>query len=121
MDITIGSLELNRSNPAHLGTKPLLDTSKPVFQDSFGNSYNSAPLEEKEKGPFQTFLMEAVNGMNEQQLNASALEKQIVTDPDSVDVHDVTTAMAKAQMSLDIAQTVINRLLDGWEQLSQNR
>ena len=44
-----------------------------------------------------------------------------MTDPDSVDIHDVTTAMAKAQMSLSLAQTVIDRLVTGWNELSTNR
>ena len=59
--------------------------------------------------------------MNSQQLNVSALQEKVITDPDSVDIHDVTTAMAKAQMSLDLAQNVIDRLVKGWNDLSQNR
>ena len=59
--------------------------------------------------------------MNSQQLKVSSLQEQIITDPDSVDIHDVTTAMAKAQMSLNLAQTVIERMVKGWTDLSQNR
>ncbi len=121
MEFTIGSLELNRTNPAHVGTKPLIDTTKTLYQNQFGNISNTAPAEKKSKSLFETYLMDAIDGVNQQQLKASKLEEQIITEPESVDIHDVTTSMAKAQMSLDIAQTVINRLLDGWEQLSQNR
>ena len=59
--------------------------------------------------------------MNAQQVNVAKLQEQIITDPDSVDIHDVTTAMAKAKMSLNLAQTVIDRLITGWNELSQNR
>ena len=66
-------------------------------------------------------LWSAATGMNAQQVNVSKLQEQIITDPDSVDIHDVTTAMAKAKMSLNLAQTVIDRLITGWNELSQNR
>ena len=38
-----------------------------------------------------------------------------------VDVQDVTIAMAKAQMSLNLAQTVIDRLLTGWSEIQTSR
>ncbi len=59
--------------------------------------------------------------MNAQPIHVSNLQKAVVTEPDSVDIHDVTTAMAKAKMSLELAQTVIDRLVGGWNELSQNR
>ena len=121
MDISIGTLELNRSNPAHVGTKAILDTSKSLHMDSFGNVSNDGPEAEKTRGTFESYLMEAVSSMNNQQLNVSALQEKVITDPDSVDIHDVTIAMSKAQMSLTLAQTVIDRVVSGWNELSQNR
>ncbi|MCR5217622.1 MAG: flagellar hook-basal body complex protein FliE [Treponema sp.] len=73
------------------------------------------------KGAFETYLLDAVSKMNEQQVQVSSLQKQIVTDPDSVDIHDVTIAMAKAQSSMSLAKTVIDRIVSGWTELSQNR
>ncbi len=110
MDITIGSLELNRSNPAHLGTAPLMGSGK-----------TSAVEGGAKKSTFENYLLEAVSSMNSQQVNVDKIQEQIITDPDSVDVHDVTIAMAKAQMSLNLAQTVIDRVISGWNELSQNR
>ncbi|MBQ5385010.1 MAG: flagellar hook-basal body complex protein FliE [Treponema sp.] len=121
MDITIGTLELNRSNPAHIGTKSLLDTSKSLYMDSFGNVTNTAAEPGKTKGTFESYLLDAVSEMNDQQLNVSALTEQVITDPDSVDIHDVTNAMAMAKMSMNLAQTVIDRVISGWNELSQNR
>ena len=109
MDIIIGDMQLNRSNPAHLGTSPLNGTSK-VGENS-----------KVSEGKFKEYLLEAMNQVNNQQLEVSDLTKQVVTDPDSVDIHDVTTAMAKAKMSLELAQTVIDRIVSGWQELSQNR
>lgn len=116
MNLSFGSMELNRSNMSHLGTSAIGNVSKALN----GNENASVGGTEK-KESFRTYLLEAVNEMNSQQLNVSALQEKVITDPDSVDIHDVTTAMAKAQMSLDLAQNVIDRLVKGWNELSQNR
>ena len=50
-----------------------------------------------------------------------APKRQLITDPDSVDIHDVTTAMAKARMSMDLAKSVIDRLVSGWNEISTTR
>lgn len=110
MEFSIGSLELNRSNPAHIGTKPLSQAVSSYVDGS-----------ENKKGSFETFLMDAVNRMNSNQVDVAKIQEQVITDLDSVDIHDVATAMAKAQMSLNLAQTVIDRLVSGWTELSQNR
>lgn len=112
--MNIGSLELNRNNPAHMGSVSLVDTKINVGGIGDGNGVSKT-------GSFKNYLLEAVENMNSQQLNVAALQEQIVTDPDSVDIHDVTVSMAKAQMSLNLAQTVIERLVKGWNDLSQNR
>ncbi|MCR5080931.1 MAG: flagellar hook-basal body complex protein FliE [Treponema sp.] len=110
MELSFGTLQLNRSNPAHLGTSPINVTN------TIGKN-EETPV----KGQFESFLLDAVNEMNSQQMNVSKIQEQIITDPDSVDIHDVTVAMAKAKMSMNLAQTVIDRLVNGWQELSQNR
>ena len=76
---------------------------------------------EKTLGTFESYLVNAVSEMNNQQLDVTRVQEQLITDPDSVDIHDVTTAMAKAQMSLSLAQTVIERLITGWNEISTSR
>lgn len=119
--MSFGSLELNRTNAAHIGSKPLTSYTQSLKLTQDGNVYNTLPEETKTKGLFETYLLEAVNSVNSQQLEVSSLQEKIITDPDSVDIHDVTTAMAKAQMSLNLAQTVIDRLVSGWNELSTTR
>ncbi|MBR5966820.1 MAG: flagellar hook-basal body complex protein FliE [Treponema sp.] len=74
----------------------------------------------KEKS-FGEYLSEAFGAMNKQQNDVAALERQILTDPDSVDIHDVTTAMAKAQMSMTLAKTVVDRVITGWNEITTTR
>ena len=63
----------------------------------------------------------AVDYVNNKQMASAANVEKLIIDPDSVDIHDVTTAMAKAQMSLSLAQTVIDRLLTGWSEIQTTR
>ncbi len=135
MEFSFGTLELNRTNPAHIGTKQISETVIPVTysiqengkilplkkidQDIHGTQITRSG--DSNKPSFQNYLLDAMNQVNSRQMEVSNLQKQVITDPDSVDIHDVTSAMAKARMSLDLAQTVIQRLVDGWNEISQNR
>ncbi|MBR4463925.1 MAG: flagellar hook-basal body complex protein FliE [Treponema sp.] len=110
---TMGTLQMVRTNPAHAGTSPLRDV----------NSFGKAPVEktERKQGAFESYLLGAVDTVNNQQLNVDRLAQQYITDPESVNVEDVTVAMAKAQQSLSLAQTVIDRITTGWNELSTTR
>lgn len=130
MDFSFGTLELNRTNPAHLGTKEIVSPTYTISADgkihpieNVSKNLSSSEIQKtgKSNSTFQTYLLDALNQVNSRQVEVSNLQKQVITDPDSVDIHDVTTAMAKARMSLDLAQTVIQRLVDGWNEISQNR
>ena len=117
MNVTMpvmSQLQMTRTNPAHVGTAKL--TSLIPGQG------NSNPVQnDKTMGSFESYLVNAVAEMNSQQLNVGKVSEQLMADPDSVDIHDITTSMAKAQMSLSLAQTVIDRLVTGWNELSTNR
>lgn len=105
--------EMTRTNPAHSGTARLSSVS---FSENAGEVSGGKKL-----GSFESYLMNAVSEMNNQQLDVGRVQEKLITDPDSVDVHDVVTAMAKAQMSLSLAQTVIDRLVTGWNEISTSR
>ena len=54
-------------------------------------------------------------------MSSDAIAQQLITDPDSVDVHDVTIAMAQASLSLSLAQTVIDRVIKDWNEITTTR
>lgn len=70
---------------------------------------------------FQDYLLEAVNSVNDNQIAVDKIQQDIITNPDDVDIHDVTIAMSKARMSLNLAQTVIDRLVSGWNEITTTR
>lgn len=124
-----GSLQMIRSNENHFGNGrivPLTRNSVGTEAISSVNKINQSSQAvsispAKQTKSFQDYLLEAVNTVNNQQLEVSSLQEKLITDPDSVDVHDVTIAMSKARMSLNLAQTVIDRLVTSWNEISTTR
>lgn len=129
----INQLQMNRSDPSHYGTKriePLtainpgfspVSSVQSVSHNSEAVSVQQVNQNGVQKKSFSDYLMEAVNSVNSQQLEVSNLQEKIITNPDDVDIHDVTIAMSKARMSLNLAQTVIDRLVSGWNEITTTR
>lgn len=77
--------------------------------------------ENKTLNSFSQTLLKAFDDMNAKQVAVQDLEKQLVVDPESVDPHDATIAMAKASMTLKIAQSVIDRVIKSWNDITNTR
>jgi flagellar hook-basal body complex protein FliE len=90
---------------AGLGTNPLI----------------SAQSADKKGGSFEEYLLNALNMVNDTQIKSAGIAEQLITDPDSVDIHDVTISIAEAKMTLDIAQEVISRMLTAWSEITTTR
>ncbi len=111
----ISALNLVRTESAHQ-ENGVLSSSKIT---SFENSAKSSI--EKTRRSFDEYLMEAFKNMNQNQVDVEHLQEKVITDPESVDIHDVTIAMSKAKMSLNLAKTVIDRLVQGWSEITTTR
>jgi flagellar hook-basal body complex protein FliE len=72
-------------------------------------------------GSFEDAMLAALDSVNTDQNTSSQLMQAAVVDPDSVDAHDVTTAMAKANLSLNITRTVLDRIVRGWKEIINTR
>lgn len=66
---------------------------------------------------FEQSLLKAFDEVNAKQQRTTELGAQMIVDPESVDVHDITIAMAEAGMSLKIAQTLIDRIVKSWNDI----
>ncbi len=98
----------------------------PVSVDSFrsklvSNTDMIDTASRSETASFEQTLLAAFDKMNEKQQTTDALAKQMIVDPESVDVHDVTIAMAEANLSLKIAQSVIDRVIKSWNEITTSR
>jgi flagellar hook-basal body complex protein FliE len=66
---------------------------------------------------FADLLMQALNGVNALQQEADRVSVQFVTSPDSVETHDVTLALAKANMAVSITKAVVDRALRAYSDI----
>ena len=123
------TLQMMRTNDAHFGqgkvqpltfNMPGLSPIQSIQKADQATEAASVQQAEARKS-FETFLMEAVNTVNSQQLDVTKVQEKLITNPDDVDIHDVTIAMAKARQSLNLAQTVIDRLVTGWNEITTTR
>jgi flagellar hook-basal body complex protein FliE len=64
---------------------------------------------------FEQALLKAMDGVSATQNKSDNLLQQVVADPNSVDVQDVTIAMAEANMSLNLAKTILSRVVTAWK------
>ena len=55
--------------------------------------------------------------MNDSQLKSMDLTQQMVTNPDSVNVHDVTIALAEANLSLSMTKAIVDRALAAYREI----
>lgn len=78
-------------------------------------------VESGKNGDFGSLLMEALNGVNQLQLESESMSTQIVTDPDSVDAHDVTIALSKANLAVSMTKAVVDRALQAYSTIINMR
>jgi flagellar hook-basal body complex protein FliE len=70
---------------------------------------------------FSSALLKAMDGVSASQGKSDNLLQQIVANPDSVDAQDVTIAMAEANMSLNLAKTILSRIVTAWKDVINTR
>jgi flagellar hook-basal body complex protein FliE len=83
----------------------------------FNSAGQLAPLEGTEHTSFQDVLMKSMLEVNDAQQESEQLMQQMITNPDSVELHDVTIAMARAEMTLNLTRTVIDRAVRAYKEI----
>lgn len=111
-----GTLQMVRTDKQHFGTGSV--TSLTNTKDQTGLLHTT---EKSGTKSFEDYLLEAINTVNSNQNQVSSLQEKLITNPEEVEVHDVTIAMQKARMSLNLAQTVIDRLVNDWNEITTTR
>ena len=74
-----------------------------------------------EKTDFSSVLFDALDEANTLQQESTALTEAFITDPDNVDVHDVTIAMSKANLAVSITKAVVDGALKAYREIINMR
>ena len=125
-----GALQMARTDAQHFGKSKISSVnnaaSMPAVKSIQGVSKDSelhslSGVQEAASRSFQSYLMEALNSVNGSQLDVASVQEKLITNPDEVDIDDVTIAMSKARMSLNLAQNVIDRITTSWNEITTTR
>ncbi len=85
----------------------------------FNSAGQSGYIENNENNAdgFQKMMFEALNGVNKLQNESADISKKMIIDPESVDPHDVTIAMAKSNTALALTKAVMDKGLRAYKEI----
>ncbi|HUW39614.1 MAG TPA: flagellar hook-basal body complex protein FliE [Rectinemataceae bacterium] len=107
---------LARTNPMHYTADGLTGPLSP--SDSVDGAAGSRA---GSSATFENSLLKAMDGVNASQVKSDAEVQKMLVNPGTVDVQDVTIAMAEANMSLNIARTILSRVVTAWRDVINTR
>lgn len=78
-------------------------------------------FEEDTTESFGKLFSNALNNVNNEQIESMKLSELMITEPDSVDVHDVTIAMAEANLSLSMTKSIVDGVIKAYTNIISTR
>ncbi len=66
---------------------------------------------------FGKLFLQSLSQVNDMQVRAQDLSRALITDPDSVDIHDVTVALAEANLALSMTKAIIDRAIRAYREI----
>ncbi len=70
---------------------------------------------------FGNLVVDALNNANDLTQQSETLTQQFITDPDSVDPHDVTIAMSKANLAVSMTKAVVDEAIKAYREIMSLR
>lgn len=106
-------IELQRSDPRHL-------PGSGVMPGATTRSASTSVVSGPEAG-FGRLFFDALNNVNDLQHTTMDLTETMLTDPDSVDIHDVTVAIAEANLALSMTKAIMDRAIRAYQEVINTR
>jgi flagellar hook-basal body complex protein FliE len=117
--------ELVRTNESHytVNSETELLSGIPSGDFTVASLAGSKPRNDEaaSASSFENALLKALDGVSASQAKSDDILTKMVVDPDSVDVQDVTIAMAEANLSLNLAKTILSRIVTAWKDVINTR
>lgn len=111
-------VQLARTNSMHYTASGRIGSNESA--GLIGNAGKSG-MEKAQGGDFESAMLKALDGVNADQARSNSLIEQAIVDPDSVDAHTLTTSMAEASLSLNLAKTLLSRVVTAWKDVINTR
>ncbi|OHD21586.1 MAG: flagellar hook-basal body complex protein FliE [Spirochaetes bacterium GWB1_66_5] len=107
-------IALRTSDPRHIAAGKLAAPGNGLLES---RATSTATPAQQAEGSFGSMFLQALGQVNQQQLRAQDLSQALISDPESVDIHDVTVALAEANLSLSMAKAVIDRAIRAYREI----
>ena len=91
-------VELIRSDPRHLTSRAAGSAGPEGSEEAFGQIF-----------------FDALRKVNDLQHVAMDRQQQLITNPDSVDIHDVTVAIAEANLAVSTTKAVVDGAIRAYQ------
>ena len=93
-------VDVLRTNPAHIHGR-----------------VHEGQLNDDEASSFSNMVIDALNGVNSLAQESTQLTEQYIINPDSLDVHDVTIAMGKANLAISMTKSVVDNAIKAYREI----
>ncbi len=113
-------VSLLRSDPRHLPGTGLKGGPGPAPGPSPASQAVTFPKEEPAKS-FGDLFAKAFEQVNQTMLRSQALSEAMITNPDSVDVHDLSIAMAEANLAISMTKSIVDRAVRAYREITTER
>jgi flagellar hook-basal body complex protein FliE len=110
-------IALKTTDPRHIAAGKLSAPGNGLLTTRAAQLPAAASPAEASESSFGSMFLQALGQVNQQQLRAQDLSQALITDPESVDIHDVTIALAEANLSLSMAKAVIDRAIRAYREI----
>ncbi len=116
-DLQGADIGLVRTNPRHIGqNRVVTPQSQLVDADRIRPDGPNQPAVEQGRS-FADLVFNSLSEVNDLEQTHTNLAIQAQLDPQSVDVHDLTVAAAKAQTAISITRNVVDRVLQAYREI----
>jgi flagellar hook-basal body complex protein FliE len=125
MDVHGHRISLATSDPRHIAPQRAGYAASRLTPDGgpwaapqiAGSAGSEASPAAAAESSFGKLFFQALGQVNDQQVRAQDLSQALITDPESVDIHDVTIALAEANLSLSMTKAVIDRAIRAYREI----
>lgn len=93
--------------------------SDDLFKVNFANSSDESQKSESTGASFADVLKNSLDSINDKQVESNSLTDSLVKGDENVDITDVMLSSAEADMSLQYAVQVRNKLVDAYQEITK--
>jgi flagellar hook-basal body complex protein FliE len=111
-------VQLARSDARHLPGTGLKAGPGPAPGPSRASQAVAFPQKTEPAQSFGDLFTKAFEQVNDTMQRSQKLSEAMITDPDSVDVHDLSIAMAEANLAISMTKNIVDRAVRAYREIT---